>query len=358
MNLEHSVRHYGIDESHMIDSVLALPEHMEEAWRLAEPFTRAMSAWTSTLIVCGMGGSAIGGALLRDLIAREAVGSIYLERDYSVPGFADANTPVICVSYSGNTEEVLSAFENALSRGCPVGVITAGGMLEEEARRAGAPLLKVPGGMPPRAAIGYLFTPLLRLASSRGLFKLEEDEFRAVLRKTAKLLGKCSLEADLAGNSALQLAKRLYGKIPLIYSGNGLLQGASYRWKCQFNENSKSMAFRNVFPELGHNEVMAWDCPDKLRQDIFLILLTDRDDHPRVQRRMDLTFSLLGPLAGGAIKIESVGGEECRGRLARLLSILVLGDLTSVYLAVEYGQDPTPIGKIEEIKTLLKTEAE
>ena len=239
-----------------------------------------------------------------------------------------------------------------------MGVITSGGELEREGTEAGAALLKVPGGLPPRAAIGYLLTPLVRLAVSAGIFPLSTEEFRLVLRKTAKLLAKCSLEADSTENSALQLAKRLYGKIPLIYCGDGLLPGTAYRWKCQFNENSKHMAFANLFPELGHNEVMAWECPEKLREDLFLIMLTDRDDHPRVSRRMEATFSRLGQLAGGAIKIDSVGGEGPAGRLARLLSILVLGDLTSVYLAVEYGKDPTPIGKIEEIKNLLKMEEE
>ena len=355
---DHSARHYGIDTEKMLDKVLGLPDQMAEAWDLAETFTECMPAGARTLIICGMGGSAIGGELLRDLIAEDSKISVHIERGYTLPAFAGKDTPVVCISYSGNTEEVIGCFRDGLEKDAPMAVISSGGILTEEARKAGIPALSIPGGMPPRAALGYLFTPLLKLAACWGFCSISEEEFRSVLRKIRKLLGKCSLEADLAENTPLQLAKRLYGKIPLVYSGNGLLVGAAYRWKCQFNENSKSMAFVNNFPELGHNEIMGWDSPEKILQEIFLVMLTDIDDHPRVSRRMDVTYRMLEPLASGAIKLNSVGGPGFAGRLARLLSIVALGDLTSVYLAVESAKDPTPIEKIEEIKTLLRSEDE
>ncbi len=185
---------------------------------------------------------------------------------------------------------------------------------------------------------------------------MDQKRLGSALRSVDKLLQKCRPDSDLSGNSALHLAKRLYGKIPIVYSGDGLLAGAGYRWKCQFNENSKSMAFHNTFPELGHNEVMAWDCPGKLRQDIFLIMLRDCDDHSRVRKRMDATFALLEPLAGAAVMLDSEGSEGSAGRFSRMLSMVIMADLTSVYLAVEYGRDPTPIGKIEQIKEKLGSE--
>jgi glucose/mannose-6-phosphate isomerase len=358
MKPDHSARHYGIDSERMIDKALGLPDQMAEAWGLAGVLAECMPAGAKTLIICGMGGSAIGGQLLRDLIAGDSDVSVHIERGYTLPAFAGTDTPVVCVSYSGNTEEVLGCFRDGLKRGSPMAVISSGGILTAEAEKAGVPVLRIPGGMPPRAALGYLFTPLLKLASCWGFCAIEEEEFRAVLRKTRKLLDKCSLEADLAGNTPMQLAKRLYGKIPLVYSGNRLLVGAAYRWKCQFNENSKCMAFVNNFPELGHNEIMGWDSPAKILQEIFLVMLTDVDDHPRVIRRMDVTYDMLEPLAAGAIKLNSVGGPGFSGRLARLLSIIALGDLTSIYLAVESGKDPTPIDKIDEIKELLGSEDE
>ena len=272
------------------------------------------------------------------------------------PSWAGADTPVICVSYSGESEEVISCFRDGRRRSCPLAVIASGGALAGEAFDAGVPLLEIPGGMPPRAALGYLFTPLLRFASCRGLCSIAEEEFRSVLRRIRRLLDKCALEADLAGNTPLQLAQRLYGKIPLVYSGDGLLAGAAYRWKCQFNENSKTMAFSGTFPELGHNEIMGWDSPGKILREMFLILLTDVDDHPRVRKGMEIAYAMLEPLAAGAIRLSGIGGGGIDGRLSRLLSVVVLGDLASVYLAVESGRDPTPIGRIESIKEKLRTE--
>ena len=208
MTPDHSARHYGIDSERMLDKALGLPDQMAEAWGLAGELADRMPAGARTLIICGMGGSAIGGQLLHDLIAGGSDVSVHIERGYTLPAFAGRDTPVVCVSYSGNTEEVLGCFSDGLKRGSPMAVISSGGMLTDEAEKAGTPILRVPGGMPPRAALGYLFTPLLKLASCWGFCSIEEDEFRAVLRKTRKLMDKCSLEADLAGNTPMQLAKK------------------------------------------------------------------------------------------------------------------------------------------------------
>ena len=342
----------------MIDHVLGIPGQIEKAWGMAAGLTFSRDVAGAPVVVCGMGGSAIGAILLGDLIARDAVVPFHVSRGYDLPSFIDRDTAVVCVSYSGNTEEALESFHNAQLKGCPLAVITSGGRLGREAAEAKVPILTVPGGMPPRAAIGYLFTSLLRLMSNLGLCAVSDDEIGSTVRKTRRLIRKYSLDADQAENTALQLAKKLYGKIPLVYSGGGLLGGAAYRWKCQFNENSKSMAFSSVFPEMGHNEITGWECPEKMREDLFVIMLRDIDDHPRVQKRMDITYSMLESLAGGSVMIDSMGPRGREGRLQRLLSILVLGDLASVYLAVEYGKDPTPIEHIERIKEYLRTEDE
>ncbi|HUV35911.1 MAG TPA: bifunctional phosphoglucose/phosphomannose isomerase [Patescibacteria group bacterium] len=356
MGTENSARYYHIDQDHMIDHVIGIPDQINAAWRMAGDFAFSRTVPGAPIVVCGMGGSAIGAILLRDLIARDSTIPIHVARGYALPTFADRDTAVVCVSYSGNTEETLESFHHAQLLGCPLAVITSGGRLGTEAAAARVPVLTVPGGMPPRAAIGYLFTPLLRLVSNLGIYSVTDDEVGSAVRKTRRLARRYSLDAEQTGNAALQLAKKLYGKIPLIYSGGGLLGGLGYRWKCQFNENSKSMAFSNIFPELGHNEVTGWECPEKMREDLFVIMLRDIEDHPRVQKRMDVTYSMLEPLTGGAVMIDSVGVQGREGRFQRLLSILVLGDLASVYLAVEYGKDPTPIEHIEAIKKYLRTE--
>jgi len=356
MSHEDLTRHYHIDVSRMLDLAVHLPDQVEEAWRAVKTVKTPSVRGKAPVILCGMGGSAIGARLLRDMIQHDAPVPLFLESTYALPAFADKSTPVVCISYSGNTEEVLSCFQNALMRGCPTIAITSGGMLADEADAAGIRTIRVPTGMPPRAALGYLFIPLLGLVSKWGIYPVTDEEVDSAVRKSRKLAEKYSLEADPVDSRALQLAKRLYGKTPLIYGGDGLLRAAAYRWKCQFNENSKSMAFANNFPELGHNEIMGWECPERLRGDFFLIVLRDVEDHPRVQRGMEAAYAMLEPLASGAVLIESEGNEGRGGRLARLLSIILLGDFTSVYLAVEYGKDPTPIEKIDRIKEDLRME--
>ena len=358
MSREDLTRHYRVDAGKMLDLVVGLPGQVEETWRMMKSFKAPRVGARAPVIICGMGGSAIGGMLLRDMIQHDARVPLYLESTYALPEFADRTTPVVCVSYSGNTEEVVSCFQNALMKKSPTIVITSGGRLAEEAEAAAVPIIRVPGGMPPRAALGTLFTPLLGLLSRWGAYQVGDEEVDLAVRRSRKLAEKYCLEGDPVENRAFQLAKRLYGKIPLLYSGDGLLRAAAYRWKCQFNENSKSMAFANNFPELGHNEIMGWECPERLRADFFLIVFRDSEDHPRVQRGMEAAYKMLEPLASGAVLIDSEGERGREGRLARLLSIILLGDFTSVYLAVEYGKDPTPIEKIERIKEELRLEEE
>lgn len=342
----------------MLDFVSSIPDQIASGWEESADFDAPFARGDSPLIICGMGGSAIGGRLIRDLIGEGGKVPIHLENGYRLPAYANEKSPVVCVSYSGNTEEMLSCFRDAVGRGCTPAVVTSGGKLAEEGTKAGAAVSLVPEGLPPRAAIGFLFAPLLRIVTSWGLYDMTDEGIDRAVRKTGKLVQRYSLEGDPGENTALQLAKHLYGKIPCIYSGNGLLAGVAYRWKCQFNENSKSMAFSNVYPELGHNEVMGWECPERFREEHFIIMLRDGDDHPRVKKQMDITHAMLEPLSGGAAVVDSEGTKGREGRLMRLLSVLLLGDFTSVYLAVEYGKDPTPIGGIERIKEQLRSEEE
>lgn len=358
MGKEEQARHYRIDTGRMIDSVVGLPGQIEDAWERTGDFGSSLAGASGPLVICGMGGSAIGGQMLVDLVKKDSSRPIHLERGYILPEFAGPETPVICISYSGNTEEVMSSFRDALVRRCPTAVITSGGQLGEEAKSAGVPVHITPGGMSPRAALGHIFTPLLKAASNLGIYPVSDEEIIAAIRKLGDLTKRFSLGSEPAGNTAMQLTKKLYGKIPLIYSGDGLLPAAAYRWKCQFNENSKCMAFFNTFAELGHNEIMGWDSPERLREDFFVIMLSDSEDHPRIRKRMEITYQELEPLGGGGIWVESDGERGKRGRLSRLFSVLALGDFTSVYLAVEYGKDPTPIEKIEKIKDALRTEDE
>ncbi|MBD3179711.1 MAG: bifunctional phosphoglucose/phosphomannose isomerase, partial [Candidatus Latescibacteria bacterium] len=303
----------------------------------------------------GMGGSAIGASLARDLAGPECSFPVHVERGYSLPGFAGPDSTVISISYSGNTEEILALFRQAEELGCSLGAITSGGRLEAEAEGSGAGAVVVTGGLPPRAAIGCLFAPLVRILSGWGALKVDERDVEELIRTLRGALE--SLSPDMPDNPALRISEQLHGKIPLIYSGGGLLEAAAYRWKCQFNENSKVMAFNNFFPELGHNEVMGWDSPGNVREVLSVIMLTDRDDHPRVSRRMEITASMLEDLGVEVIRVDSSWFQEgSSSRLERLLSTVSLGDMASVYLALRRGVDPVPIERIETVKNKLRTE--
>lgn len=356
MSNEDYTRHYRVDAEKMLDLVMHLPDQVADAWKGMKSFKPPTMGVKAPVILCGMGGSAIGGALLRDMIQHDARVPLFLESTYQLPEFADRTTPVVCISYSGNTEEVLSCFQHALMKRCPTIVITSGGTLAEDADKAGVRVIRVPPGMPPRAALGSIFTPLLGLVSKWGVYPVSDEEVDTAVRRSRRLVEKYSLDGDPIESRAFQLAKRIYGKTLLVYGGDGLLRAAAYRWKCQFNENSKSMAFANYFPELDHNEIMGWECPERLRADFFLIVLRDDEDHPRVQKGMEAVHKMIEPLASGAVLIDSEGDKGRGGRLARLLSVILLGDFTSVYLAVEYGKDPTPIDRIDTIKAELKRE--
>lgn len=344
------------DRSGMVEMVLSIPGQMREGWREAGKLSLGPPPAGGELIVCGMGGSAIGAALAKDLSGYGSSFHFHIERGYTLPGFADSDSTVICISYSGNTEEILALFEEARRRGCGLGVITSGGELARRAEQAEVPAVKVRGGLPPRAAIGYLFVPLLKLLSVWGAVEMAESDFSRLVGTVEAALK--SISPSAADNPAAEISGKLSGKIPLIYSGGALLRAAAYRWKCQFNENSKMMAFSNVFPELGHNEVMGWDCPGDISEKMAVIVLTDRDDHPRVVRRMEITSSMMEDMNVEVIRIDSGNwfpeGASTAGE--RLLSTVVLGDMTSVYLALRRNLDPVPIERIDLVKKKLRME--
>jgi glucose/mannose-6-phosphate isomerase len=356
MGKDESARHFRVDVDGMHQHVASFPDQVEWMWGESADFNPGFSPKSSPLLICGMGGSAIGGRLLGDLAGSDKSSMVYVNNGYTFPAYFGKDANIICVSYSGNTEEVISCYNEAVARKCNVAVITSGGDLLKYSIEKGVPLLKLPPGLPPRAAIGYLFTAILRIASRSSIFRVDEQELQIAVARARRLVDKYSIESNASRNDALNLARKLYGKIAFIYCGDGLMRGISYRWRCQFNENAKTMAFDNNFPELGHNEIMGWKCPEKFRENFFLILLRDTDDHPRIKKRMEVTYQMLKPLAGAATIIESCDKGEEQSRLSRLFSMLMLGDFTSVYLAVEYGNDPTPVEMIEDVKEKLRME--
>jgi len=300
----------------------------------------------SNLLLCGMGGSSIGAALLEALAYRSSSIPIALCRRYVIPSWAGRETLVVCTSYSGNTEETLAAFEAAGRQGCMRFCVTSGGELARRAKAEAVPVMIIPGGLPPRAALPYTLVPQLHLASVLGIISLTSDQ----VGETGRLLHRLAEEyGDRRPNEATIVADFLTGRTPVIYSGTGLLSAVNLRWRGQIQENAKTPAYGNVYPELNHNEIEGWESRSDVLKQIAVVELTSSDDPPEVRKRMDVTRGLLEEKAAGWYRFEAQGDSP----LAQLLSGVVLGDWVSYYLASNLDVDPMPVALIDALKQAL-----
>jgi glucose/mannose-6-phosphate isomerase len=332
-----------IDVSHMIDDVLAMPEQLRDAlWRVEAANLSPHDA-PGGLVIAGMGGSAIGGALARAALGDRSSRPIVLARDYGLPPWTTPDTTVLCVSYSGNTEETLAAYEAAGALGARRIVATTGGKLAQSARADGVPVIPLPGGFQPRCAVAYLLVVALEVAGVCGAaprVHLEIDVAAAHAEQLAAEWGPDGPEDSLAKS----LAHGLHGTIPQI-AGSGLTAPIAYRWKTQINENVKQPAFSSELPELDHNEIMGWQGAGQLGR-FSAVFLADSDLHPRIHQRIQLTRGLIASHAAATYRVESRGEHQTE----RLISLVLLGDLVSIYMAVLQGVDPTPIDVMERLK--------
>ncbi|NPV27245.1 MAG: bifunctional phosphoglucose/phosphomannose isomerase [Firmicutes bacterium] len=333
----------------MLEVLWRLPEQCAEAWEIGQRLSSLPAGNFAQVVVTGLGGSAIGGDLLRVYAADRAQIPVIVNRDYRMPAFVGEQTLVFATSYSGNTEETLSAYDEARARGAKIIVLTTGGKLKEKAERDGVPVMVIPGGISPRAATGYLFIPTVAVMQRLGLLPdatAEITELVQILTVQRESLGP---DQPTAGNLAKQLARLFYGRIPVIYGSAGNTETVAMRWKGQINENSKAMAYFNVMPELNHNEIVGTERPQPLLAQVELVYLRDPADHPRVQARYGITTELIGERVGRITEVYAQGDST----LARMYSLIYVGDYTSVYLALLYGIDPSPVKLIDALKRKL-----
>jgi len=341
------------DPSGMLDLAMSLARHMKDAWERAaalEGPVKDRAGDIERVVVCGMGGSAIGADLAAGLASGRAEVSIDVVRGYDVPAPLSRRALGIVSSYSGNTAETLSAFESLCKGGAAVVAVTSGGELERRCTDRGIPCCIIPGGMPPRAAIAYSLIPILRILDFIGAMEFTLDDFERAHARVEDLCRKYSIERG--GGEAAMLASKLQGRFPFVYACDGIAGAVARRWSCQFNENSKVLAHYALFPELCHNEIMGWEGAPGERDKVSVVVLEDEEDHPSVARQMKITLDLIS--AEGADV--SVFRSEGRGRLERLLSLLLLGDFASIYLALVNEVDPTPVEKIAELKRRMSEE--
>ena len=323
----------------MFDHILSLPEQLR--WGIGRDVPPMQPE--GPIVLLGMGGSAMAASV--GTLVADARTPIVVHRGYGLPTWAvDGGAMVIAVSYSGNTEEVLSGVDQALAAGLDIAAVASGGRLAAIAREREMPYLGVPGGMQPRAGVGYQTAAVVAMLGAAG----QVPNTTASLTEAAETLDRLLDDGDGAAVVlGRELAEGLGTRIAVIYGGRGVGSTAAYRWKTQINENAKRPAFAGTVPEMNHNELEGWQ-PDS--SDPFgVIYLRDEAEHPRVARRLDLSAAVLS----GSVK--RVGDVRSSGdaALARFFSLAVVGDVASVAMAEAAGVDPTPVETLESFKTML-----
>jgi glucose/mannose-6-phosphate isomerase len=335
----------AVDRSDLIGDIVAQPHQLADALWRAEAAGVPATHMPGGLVVCGMGGSAIGADLARAAIAGRAAAPLHVVRDYALPPWLGPDALVLCASYSGETEETLECFEAAGALGAPRVALTTGGELAARAREAGVPVIGVPAGFQPRAAVIYNLVGALVCAAACGAAPSLREEIEAGGALLTRLLGEWGPDGPDDGEPR-SLARRLVGTVPVVF-GSGLTVPVAARWKTQFNENPEMAAFAAALPEADHNEICAWggdgDVP------LAAVLLDDRGLPPRALVRLELTADAVGDRARSVSVVRTHGISP----LERVVSGVLLGDLVTAYAAVLLGVDPTPVEPIERFKRSL-----
>lgn len=336
-----------VDSNNLLDIVRKFPEQMEDAVETAEK-VEIEEFKPLHIVIAGMGGSAIGGDILANWLSDRTDIPIFVNRVYNLPSFAGKNTLLFAVSYSGNTEETLNLFDDGIANGCKIIAITTGGKLENRCKNKNVRLISIPKGMPPRAAIAYLFVPMAVVLKKLGIY-LPDKEMDVAIENLKVLRERLVPENPTQNNPAKQIALQLQNETPIIY-GSGIYSAIARRWQTELNENSKVLAWHGTFPEMNHNEIEAWGNDDNSKRFTAVLLRDNFLPESRLQKRIILTKnSILNKNAKKVVEVVAEGGEE-KDYLARMLFSTYLGDFVSIYLAILRGVDPTPVNTIESFK--------
>lgn len=324
---------------YMLSLVDSLPTQLEGSLQLPGLETVGSDGFKPRrLVLCAMGGSAIGGDLIQGLLNHQSV-SLDVWRNYGLPHWVAPGDLVIAASYSGNTEECLSAVAEARRRGVALLAITSGGQLANLVL-PGESLIRMPGDLPPRAALGHSFGALLGVLSQLKLVKNLEQ----IMAEAVALL-KTNPHCD--SGSPEELAAQLKGRVPVLYVADAMVEGVAVRWKGQLNENAKIPAQVALFPELNHNDIVGWGLDKPLSQSFVLIILQSGLEDERLRRRVALTRELLQDEFSSIHTVTAEGESE----LARILSLVQYGDYVSCHLAGLRGVDPMPVQRIDRLKS-------
>jgi glucose/mannose-6-phosphate isomerase len=303
------------------------------------------------ILFSGVGGSAIVGDLVKDFMLDLSSTPVLTNRDYSLPKFVGPETLVFAISYSGNSEETLSVYNRAKSIGAQIITLSSGGQLKKMSEEDGNTTCIIPTNLQPRAAIGYMFFPLLVLMERLGFLPYMHDQYTDAIATLRKLKNQLGFNIPYKQNPAKQVAFEIYGHVPMFLTSTKKLESVTLRWKQQINENSKALAYWNSFPELNLYEVTGLEMPDEFLKNIHVIHLLEGNESSHILEQISKIHELYDFSVNGVTKITAQGNTS----LGKLISLLSFSDFASAYLAILYGFDPTEIKYIHYIKKQLIT---
>ncbi|CAN5759815.1 bifunctional phosphoglucose/phosphomannose isomerase [soil metagenome] len=343
-----------LDSLDILTPVERLGEQCRAGWDIGRATPRVPPGEDiDAIAVLGMGGSAMAGDIAQAVVEPGLTRFLRVLKGYGpLPGWVGPRTLVVAVSYSGDTEETLDAAAAAVERGASLLSLSSGGRLAEAAGERGWPHVLVPGGLQPRASLGYLALPLLAVLERMGLTRPMGDDVAEAEAVLAGIARACDRGASLAANPAKQLAVAVGGKISLVYGGQGLAAVAARRFKCDLNEYAKAPAFANELPEMGHNEIEGFgELSDVLRSRAVVVELRDTEEDERLAERFEATRRILDGRVAGFRQVRATGSSA----LARLMSLVMTTQLAAVYAGLAAGSDPGPVNVIRRLKEELAT---
>ena len=337
-----------IDKSGMLDDLVKTPVYCRDAIKRAKQVNVSKDVNPKNIVIVGMGGSAIAGEILQGWLRDTLSIPIQVCRDYILPAYVNKDTLIFVNSYSGNTEETLTAFLTAIQRKSTVLVVTSGGQLEAFCKKLQLSHVIVPSGLQPRVAIPYMFFSLPVLLEKLGILSNIEDELEETIQVLETVSNANAPNILTQDNRAKQLAIQILGTMPVIY-GFRQYSSVAHRLKAQFNENSKVPSKSDAFPELNHNETVGYEAPETLTKTQSIILIRDPQEPAEIRNRIQTTTALVFNRAKTVMEIDAKG----KGKLAKMFSVLCTGDFASVYLAILQNKDPTPVNVIVRVKNEL-----
>ena len=343
MQISEFVKKY--DPQNQFEVLVNTYRQIESVWDNYNQYKQLGKAYVNKIIISGLGGSAISADLLRNYLKDDLKLPLITNRDYLLPEFADKKTLVIISSYSGNTEETISVFKQAIKKKCKIIAVASGGKISEIALKHKIPIITVQPGFQPRYALGLSFFTLLKVLQSMKIISNENKNVE-IIKKLWKKNGKLFSGEN---NSAATIAEKLIGFVPIIYSAEGSTSAVGYRFKSQLNENSKVHAFHNSIPEMNHNEIIGWETFREKNLRAKVIVILDSSYHPQVIKRFKVVTELIQKSGVEVIELKS----NQKNFKVRILDLIYLIDWITYYLAVLRGFDPSEIDYIHELKNRL-----